>query len=191
MVLWTRQYYSHVTEQETEAAKKTGSSGHLRLKDTQVSGKVMRWRKYYFPKLLSEKDLQVDEKVALISCWRKEGGRERSDRYPQGLAIDGAQAVFLLRRDGTFEDRASLVLSRVCKSGIGPELFCPRIPLLTVLLPYHCSASALNSIYQQEEAEWKFISVLIDRSLLSKNLSFLNGDKIVEAGKQKDKYCLT
>lgn len=90
-------------------------SGHLHLKDTKISGNVMRWRKSYFPKPLSEKDLEVDERVASMSCLRTEGkGVLTHRRWGSGC---------LLRRDEKVEHRGFCALSGVCEFGIRTKLF--------------------------------------------------------------------
>lgn len=58
------------------------SFGHLQLQDAKVSESGMRRRKYSFPKLLSEKDLQVDES-RFDRLW-KEGKKEERKRWREG-----------------------------------------------------------------------------------------------------------
>lgn len=95
-----------------------------------------------------------------------------------------------LRTDGTFEHRASLVLRGVRKSGIRPELVMttPQEQSSHTVLLQCGSASALNSISDKKGKKRNHLSSHWQN--FEENLCFLNSDKILEARKQKDKYCL-
>lgn len=99
-----------MARKQTEKKKEKRKTSICHLKGTKTTGNKMKWREYHFPKLLSEKDLHMDEGIALPSCLAKGSKKGRHDLR----AGNREGSSCFLRRPGKFGHWAFSVLCEVC-----------------------------------------------------------------------------